>query len=63
MSKQSVSDQSLPNDGSTDEAILDRKHVWILLRICDTDVCELDVEILIHTVQGSCYAAGHNKQS
>lgn len=27
-------------------------HVWIFLRICDADVCELDVQVLKHASRG-----------
>lgn len=43
----------IPDDRSTNEAVLDREHMRIFLWICDADVCQLNVKILIHTVQRS----------
>ena len=44
---------SLPDDGSPDEAVLDREHVRVLLRVGDRDVGELDVEVLVDRVEGA----------
>lgn len=40
-----------PHNRSTNEAILHTQHMRIFLRIGDCDICQFDVEILIHTVQ------------
>lgn len=40
-----------PNNRSPNETVLDTQHVRVLLGVCHADVCELDVEVLIHTVK------------
>lgn len=50
-------EKCLPHDGAADEAILDAKHVRVFFRVRHADVCELDVEVLIHAVQGASDAA------
>ena len=42
-----------PDDGTSDEAVLDGEHVWVLLRVGDGDVGELDVEVLVDRVEGA----------
>ena len=42
-----------PDNTTPDEAVLDTEHVGILIRVSHTDVCELDVEILVHGVQSA----------
>ena len=37
-----------PDYTPPDKAVLDTEHVGILVRVSHTDVCELDVEILVH---------------
>lgn len=39
-----------PDNTPSDEAVLDAEHVGILVWVGHTDVCELDVEILVHGV-------------
>jgi len=36
-----------------DEAVLDREHVRMLVRVCHADISQLYVEVLVHTVQCS----------
>lgn len=52
----SMLQSSSPHNASSDKAVLDAQHVRILLGICDTDVCELNIEVLIYAVQCSWYA-------
>ena len=39
-----------PDNTPSDEAVLDAEHVGILVWVGHTDVCELDVEILVNGV-------------
>lgn len=41
----------ISHHGAAYEAILHAQHVRVFVGICDTDVCQLYVEILIHRVQ------------
>lgn len=38
----------VPHHRASDEAVFHRQHVRIFLWICDTDICELYVQILVH---------------
>ena len=42
-----------PHNTPSDEAVLDAEHVGILVWVGHTDVCELDVEILVNGVQSA----------
>ena len=42
---------NIPDDGSPDEAVLDREHVRVFLGVGDGDVRELDVEVLVDRVE------------
>ena len=37
-----------PDNTPSDEAVLDTEHVGILVRVRHADVCQLDVEVLVH---------------
>lgn len=43
----------VPDDGSADEAVFDRDHMWKSFWIGDGDIGQLHVEILIDRVQSS----------
>lgn len=51
--KQAKVAKFLPHDRAADEAILDAEHVRVLFWVRHADVCELNVEVLIHAVQGA----------
>ena len=42
-----------PDNTPPDEAVFDAEHVGILVWVGHTDVCELDVEVLVHGVEGA----------
>jgi len=45
-------DLYVPDDGSSDEAVLERGQLRIPLRLDDLDVHQLHVEVLVDAVQG-----------
>merc|ERR1712035_73047 len=47
---------NIPDHRSTDETVFHRQHVWIFLWICDTDVCELNVQVLVNRMKCSADA-------
>jgi len=44
---------NVPDNRTTNEAVLDAEHVRILVRIGDRNVNQLDVQILVYTVKRS----------
>ena len=41
-------DENLPDNTATNETVLDTEHVRIFIRICHTDVCQFNIQVLVN---------------